>query len=292
LREAAGNISRRIEVEMPVAMTIAGSDCSGGAGIQADLKTFYACGVHGAAVITSVTSQNTRGVVGRYDLPAGVVSSQMEAVLSDLEVKGAKTGMLATAEIVGTVAEMIEEYDLDRLVVDPVTLSSWGQPLLDEEGLRMVAERLLPLAMVFTPNLFEASAFAGRDIGDKESMKEAARYLREMGPSYVVIKGGHLGMGDEAVDIFFDGEDMVELRGRRIRTGDAHGTGCVFSASIAAHLALGDTALQAARKAKDDIAVALMNSLNIGGGVGPVHPLPGPSFEWGTLNKGNVEGQR
>ena len=262
-------------MELPVAMTIAGSDSSGGAGVQADLKTFYTCGVHGTCVITSVTSQNTLGVLDRYDLPASVVASQMEAVFSDMEIKAAKTGMLATAEIVLTVADMFEDRGLDRLVIDPVLRSSWGQPLLDDGGLQAVIEHLLPLAKVFTPNLDEASAFSGRAVRDKESMKEAARILRELGPDCVVIKGGHLAEGGEAVDVCYDGESMIELAGERIETENTHGTGCVFSAAIAAHLALGDTALEAVRKAKGDVSRALMNALRAGGGKGPVHPLPG-----------------
>ena len=263
-------------MELAVAMTIAGSDSGGGAGIQADLKTFYACGVHGTCVITSVTSQNTQGVVDRYDLPAGVVASQMQAIFSDMDIKGAKTGMLATAEIAGAVAEVLEGRGLDRLVVDPVTLSSWGQPLLDEAGLQVITERLLPLARVFAPNLGEASAFLGKGIVDKEDMKEAARSLRELGPACVVVKGGHLKEGEEAVDVYYDGENMIELAGERVQTENTHGTGCVFSAAIAAHLALGDTAIEAVQKAKKDVSRALMNSLRIGGGRGPVHPLPGP----------------
>jgi hydroxymethylpyrimidine kinase/phosphomethylpyrimidine kinase len=265
-----------MRVELPVAMTIAGSDSGGGAGIQADLKTFYACGVHGTCVITSVTSQNTLEVTDRYDLPAGVVVSQMLAILSDMEIKGAKTGMLATADVAAAVAEVLEGRGLDRLVVDPVTLSSWGQPLLDEGGLQVITERLLPLALVFTPNLAEASAFLGKEIGDKEDMKEAARSLQKLGPACVVVKGGHLKEGEAAVDVYYDGENMMELTGERVETEDNHGTGCVFSAAIAAYLALGDTALEAVKKAKRDVSRALMNSLRIGGGRGPVHPLPGP----------------
>lgn len=263
-------------MELPVAMTIASSDSGGGAGIQADLKTFYACGVHGACVITSVTSQNTRGVISRFDLPPGVVVDQMEAVLSDMEVRGVKTGMLATAGVVEAVAGMIEKRGLEHLVVDPVIMSSRGQPLLDEGGLEAISECLLPLALVFTPNLAEASAFLGKDIKDRESMKEAARSLLELGPACVVVKGGHLEGGAEAVDIFYDGEKLVEIAAERVRTENTHGTGCVFSASIAARLALGDTALEAARKAKKKVSEALKNSLHIGGGTGPVHPLPGP----------------
>ena len=259
---------------LPVALTIAGSDSGGGAGIQADIKTFYALGVHGACVITSVTSQNTREIAARYDLPADVVVSQLEAVLSDLEVRGAKTGMLADAAIVRAVAEVLAARGVDRLVVDPVAFSSSGQPLLDEGGLEAVAEALLPRAMVFAPNLAEASALTGREIRDREGMREAARILKKLGPACVVLKGGHQEDGEDVYDVFFDGNNMVELAGPRVTTENNHGTGCVFSAAVAARLALGEAPLEAVTRAKRDVTRALANSLDIGGGRGPVHPLP------------------
>jgi hydroxymethylpyrimidine/phosphomethylpyrimidine kinase len=261
-------------VRLPVALTIAGSDSGGGAGIQADLKTFHSLGVHGTCAITSITAQNTRGVTDRLDLPAGMVASQLQAVLSDLVVDAAKTGMLASPPIVSVVAEALSEYSVGRLVVDPVAYSSIGYPLLDEGGLEAIVEELLPRATVFTPNLAEASALLGRPIWDREDMREAACSLKKLGPASVVLKGGHLETGDEAVDVFYDGESLVELSLPRIKTVNNHGTGCVFSAAIAAYLALGEEPLEAVSRAKRDVARALENSLDIGGGIGPVYPFP------------------
>jgi hydroxymethylpyrimidine/phosphomethylpyrimidine kinase len=203
-----------------------------------------------------------------------MVASQLRAVLSDLEVSSAKTGMLANASIVRAAAEAFSEYGIDRLVVDPVAFSSIGYPLLDEGGMETIVEVLLPRTKVFTPNLAEAAALLGRPIWDLEDMREAARSLKKLGPACVVLKGGHLETVDEAVDIYFDGEDLVELSLPRVSTENNHGTGCVFSAAIAAHLARGETTLQAVSLAKRDVARALENSLDIGGGSGPVHPLP------------------
>lgn len=260
-------------MRLPVALTIAGSDSGGGAGIQADIKTFYTLGVHGACVITSITSQNTREVMERYDLPVATVISQMEAVLGDMEVVAAKTGMLANAGIVRAVAEVLSEYGIERLVVDPVAISSSGRPLLDAGGLDAMAEALLPLALVFTPNLAEAAAFLDSEVEDAEGMRKAARRLKGLGPACVVVKGGHLG-GGESLDIFFDGKEMVELKAARIPTADDHGTGCVFSAAIAARLARGEAPLAAVTGAKEDVGRALERSLHVGKGRGPVNPQP------------------
>ena len=258
----------------PVALAIGGSDSGGGAGIQADLKTFFSLGVHGACAITSVTSQNTLGVVSRYDLPAEAVVSQVEAVLDDFEVAAAKTGMLATSSVVSAVAALLRRRGIRNLVVDPVTFSSGGYPLLEAGGAVVMAEALLPIAAVFTPNLREASLFLGREVKDEAGMKAAARELRKLGPTCVVVKGGHLG-GRQAVDIFYDGKDLVELSSPRIKTEDDHGTGCVFSAAIAARLARGESPLGAVRGAKEDITAALLRSLRLGAGRGPVNPSAG-----------------
>ncbi|MDY6795017.1 MAG: bifunctional hydroxymethylpyrimidine kinase/phosphomethylpyrimidine kinase [Actinomycetota bacterium] len=260
-------------MELPVVLTVAGSDSGGGAGIQADLKTFHACGVHGVCAVTSVTSQNTREVAARCDLPAEVVASQLETILGDIEVRSAKTGMLARSDTVDIVAGIMVGYGMERLVVDPVILSSSGQPLLDHHGLEILVERLLPLAVVFTPNLEEASTILGKDIVNRKDMREAALELRDLGPSCVVVKGGHLG-GEEAIDFYCDGERVVELAAKKVDTRDDHGTGCVFSAAVAAHLALGRFPLEAVRRAKQDVTRALSNSLHIGAGRGPIHPLP------------------
>ena len=256
---------------VPVALTIAGSDSGGGAGIQGDIKTFCSLGVYGTCAVTSVTSQNTVEVRSRYDLPASTVVSQLRAVLDDIRVDAAKTGMLANAAIVRAVAEVLTGYGVERLVVDPVAISSSGQSLLDGGGLEAIAEVLIPQAMVFTPNVPEAAFFVGGDVNGIEGMKDAARRLREMGPACVVVKGGHL-EGDEAVDIFYDGREMVELVSPRIACADDHGTGCVFSAAVTARLARGEAPLAAVRGGKEDLRRALSGALRIGGGRGPVNP--------------------
>lgn len=266
-----GGGSRGQRESWPVALSIAGSDSGGGAGIQADLKTFFALGVHGTSALTSVTSQNTRGVVSRFDLPAEVVISQVEAVVSDLQVEAVKTGMLATAEVVRAVAGLAEELGWEKLVVDPVFLSSSGHLLLEEAGRALLVEALLPRALVFTPNLEEASLLCGWEVGGPDEMREAARALHERGARMVVVKGGHLG-GEEALDIFYDGNGYHELRAGRVRTVDDHGTGCVFSAAVAAYLARGREPLEAVRGAKEFVARALARSLRLGKGRGPVNP--------------------
>jgi hydroxymethylpyrimidine/phosphomethylpyrimidine kinase len=263
-------------MSIPVALTIAGSDSGGGAGIQADIKTFHVLGVHGACAITSITSQNTRGVYARFDLPTSVVLSQLEAVLDDLDVSSAKTGMLASAEIIQAVAEVVRERGIPRLVVDPVAVSTSGHSLLDGGGIETIAEELFPLAEVITPNLAEASLLLGREIADVEAMKDAALRLRGMGPACVLIKGGHLEGVPEAVDVFFDGSDAVLLTAPLVATPNTHGTGCMLSAAIAAYLALGYDPLRAADRAKQDVTRALEHALDIGGGSGPVNPRPTP----------------
>ncbi len=252
-------------------LSVAGSDSGGGAGLQADIKTLHARGVHGVCAVTSVTSQNTLGVVTRFDLPAWVVKSQMEAVFADFDVAAAKTGMLANAEIVRAVARMIARYRVPCLVVDPVLRSSSGHLLLDGEGAEALVKELLPLATFFTPNLAEAEVFAGFPVGDLDGMRDAARALRELGPRYVVVKGGHLA-GGETVDVLFDGERLTEFRGPRVETRDDHGTGCVYSASLAARLAKGEPAQAAAAGAREDTLRALRWSLRLGAGRGPVNP--------------------
>jgi len=256
---------------LPVVMTVAGSDSGGGAGIQADIKTFHALRVHGVCAVTSITSQNTRGVISRFDLPPEVVVSQMEAVFDDFAVAAVKTGMLANAEVVRAVAGILARYGAANLVVDPVLFSSSGHRLMDEGGMEAVAEYLLPRAAFFTPNLAEAEAFTGIRVADLEGMREAARALRDRGPGCVVVKGGHLG-GKEAVDVFYDGARMLELSGPRIDATDDHGTGCVFSAALAARLARGEAPKDAAAGARLDTVRSLENALRLGKGKGPVHP--------------------
>lgn len=266
-------------MRLPVALTIAGSDSGGGAGIQADIKTFYACGVHGACAITSITSQNTVGVISRFDLPVQVVVSQLGAVLDDFAVGGAKTGMLASAAIIRAVAEVVAERGVERLVVDPVAVSTSGHSLLDGGGIETIAETLFPLATMITPNLTEASLLLDLEIASMESMKRAAALLKDMGPACVLLKGGHLAACDQAVDIFYDGADLAVLTAPRIDTENTHGTGCMLSAAAAAYLAMGEAPLRAASRAKQDVTRALVNSLDIGRGRGPVHPIPEPGLE-------------
>ncbi len=259
---------------MKVVLTVAGSDSGGGAGIQADLLTFAAHGVHGTSAITAVTAQNSVAVLDWVALDPRMVVAQMEAVASDMPVAAAKTGMLATAAIVSAVAAAIERLRLPLVVVDPVMVAKSGDRLLDRDAETAYRERLLPLATVVTPNLPEAESLLGRPVRTLAEMREAARALRAMGPRAVVVKGGHL-EGD-AVDVFWDGERMEDLSAPRIATKNTHGTGCTYSAAIAARLALGDPLLDAVRGAKTYLTEAIRRSYSVGRGHGPVdhlHPL-------------------
>jgi hydroxymethylpyrimidine/phosphomethylpyrimidine kinase len=261
-----------------VALTIAGSDSGGGAGIQADLRTFAAHGVHGTSAITAVTAQNSVAVLDWVALDPRMVVAQIEAVASDMPVAAAKTGMLATAAIVSAVAETAARLRLPLLVVDPVMVAKSGDRLLDRDAEAAYRERLLPLAVVLTPNLPEAEALLGHPVRTLSAMREAARALRALGPRAVVVKGGHL-EGD-AVDVFWDGERMEDLPAPRIATQNTHGTGCTYSAAIAARLALGDSLLDAVRGAKGYLTEAIRRSYSVGRGHGPVdhlHPLTGGS---------------
>ena len=255
---------------MPTVLTIAGSDSSGGAGIQGDLKTFAALGVYGACAITAITAQNTEGVVQSAGLAADLVTAQIEAVRSDIDIHATKTGMLVTAAIVEAVAAAIEELDLPMVVVDPVILSQNGHCLLDDDGLQMLKVELLPRAMVVTPNLPEASALSGRAIASPDDAREAARRIRATGPSAVIVTGGH-GAGDEIVDLLYDGTDFVEFRTPRIHSRSTHGTGCAFSSAVAAYLALGHELRDAAARAQAYVAGAIRHAPNIGKGHGPLN---------------------
>ena len=253
---------------MKVALTIAGSDSGGGAGIQADLRTFAAHGVHGASAITAVTAQNTVAVVDTVALEPRMVTAQIEAVASDIPVAAVKTGMLANRAIVEAVAEAVARRRLPHLVVDPVMVAKSGDRLLDAAAEGAYAERLLPLAEVVTPNLAEAEALLGRRVRSLEEMAEAARALLERGPRAVVVKGGHL--AGEPVDVFFDGRRMEELWAPRIPTRNTHGTGCTFSAAIAARLALDQELLEAVQGAKHYLTEAIRGAYTLGKGAGPV----------------------
>lgn len=258
-------------MKLPVALTIAGSDSGGGAGIQADLKTFAAMGVHGTSAITAVTAQNTVTVTEIFELPAAIVVAQIEAVVSDIGVAAAKTGMLASSEIIEAVASAIRTHGIWNLVVDPVMVAKGGAKLLRDEAIDTLRSRLLPLAALVTPNLPEAEEILGRPIRTIAERRQAARDLVALGPRAAVVKGGHA--GDDVTDVYWDGSEMVELPGIRVATANTHGSGCVFSAAIAAGLAKGLHPLTAVRQAKEFISGAIEHSLEIGHGHGPVNPM-------------------
>jgi len=251
------------------AITIAGSDSGGGAGIQADLKTFAAFRVYGTSAITSVTAQNTVGVEGIHDIPPEIVAMQIDAVLKDIGADAAKTGMLSSVPIVEITSKKLKEYAIKNLVVDPVMVAKSGDFLLKEDARNTLKRLLLPLAKIVTPNLDEAKVLAEIDARDERTMKEAARRIIDFGPEFVLIKGGHL--TDEAVDILYDGREFVRFPGVRIQTKNTHGTGCTYSAAIAAHLALGYDVREAVRRSKGFITTAIKYGLQIGRGHGPTH---------------------
>jgi hydroxymethylpyrimidine/phosphomethylpyrimidine kinase len=262
---------------LPRALTIAGSDSGGGAGIQTDLKVFFALGCHGLSAQTALTAQNTLAVNGILEVPPEFVIAQIEAVASDIGIDAAKTGMLASAEIVEAVAKAIEVHEIDRLVVDPVSVSKHRDQLLKDDALDALKGRLFPLASVITPNLYEAGLLLGADVTSADEMKDAARSIKELGPTAVLVKGGHL-EGSRALDVLWDGTDMLEIEGPRYETKDTHGTGCALSAAIAARLAHGDNVRDAVSFAKDFVSGAIKHGLRIGRGYGPVNPgwnLPG-----------------
>ena len=262
---------------LPRALTIAGSDSGGGAGIQADLKVFFALGCHGLSAQTALTAQNTVGVSGISEVAPEFVIAQVEAVASDIGVDAAKTGMLASADIVEAVAKAIEAYDISKLVVDPVSVSKHRSQLLSDDAVGALRSRLIPLATLVTPNLYEAGLLLGWQVESPDHMKRAAEELLELGPDAVLVKGGHL-PGERAVDVFLDANDMLEIDGPRYDTDDTHGTGCVLSAAIAARLAHGDALTAAVHFGKDFVSGAIANGLRLGKGFGPVNPgwrLPG-----------------
>ena len=257
---------------LPRVLTIAGSDSGGGAGIQADLKVFFALGCHGMSALTALTAQNTVGVSGVHVVPPDFVVAQIDAVATDIGVDAAKTGMLATGEIVVATADAIRANYIDKLVVDPVFISKSRDNLLEPGAVIALRDELLPLATVITPNLYEAGGLlGGEEIIDLDGMRKAAQALHELGPRAVLVKGGHL-PGDRAVDVFYDGETVTEIEGPRFDTEDTHGTGCALAASIAARLAHGDDLPTAVKFAKRFVAGAIEHGLRIGEGYGPVNP--------------------
>ena len=262
---------------MKRALTIAGSDSGGGAGIQADLKTFSAFRIYGASVVTAITAQNTIGVRAVHAVPGEVVRDQLEAVLDDIGVDAMKTGMLFSVEIIEAVAAVLEARRPPRLVVDPVMIAKSGAELLKAEARKSVVKSIFPLCEVLTPNLPEAAIILDSPVRDAGDMRDAARALFDLGPRFVVMKGGHL--EGEITDILHDGVDFFELRGPRIMTPHTHGTGCTFSAALAACLARGYTVKEAFESARAYVVRAMKAAPGIGAGQGPLNhgvepPLP------------------
>jgi hydroxymethylpyrimidine/phosphomethylpyrimidine kinase len=253
----------------PTAMTVAGSDSGGGAGVQADLKTFAALGVYGTSAITAVTAQNTQGVAAIHEVPTDVIAAQIQAIISDIRVDAVKTGMLSSSAIIETVVVELERHGVTQLVVDPVMVAKGGDRLLREDAVDALRNRLLPLAAVVTPNMPEAEVLAGVPVRTLEDAREAAKRIVALGAKTVVVKGGHMEDGD-AVDTFYDSRDFQEFSAPRIDTKNTHGTGCTFASAIAAGLAKGLDTLTSVAQAKAYVTEAIRASLEIGTGHGPL----------------------
>lgn len=254
---------------VPTALTIAGSDSGGGAGIQADLKTFSALGVYGMSVLTAITAQNTRAVTAVHEIPAAVVAAQIDAVVTDIRTDAVKTGMIGSSEVIRVVAAKVREHGLSTLVVDPVMVAKSGDRLLREEAVDALRMELIPLATVVTPNLPEAEVIVGRPVATLDEMRAAAAAIVALGARSVVVKGGH--RDGDPIDVFYDGERHLELAAPRVRTTSTHGTGCTLASAIAAYLARGETLDAAVRGAKAYVTAAIQHAYPIGHGHGPVH---------------------
>ena len=262
---------------VPIALTIAGSDSSGGAGIQADLKTFAAFGVYGASVITALTAQNTRGVTGIHPVPPAFVTAQLDAVFDDLDIAAVKIGMVAELAIIKAIAAALARWTPRHVVLDPVMVASSGERLLSAEALASLRNHLIPRATLVTPNLPEAAALLNESLApDEATIREQGRRLLTMGARAVLIKGGH-GQGEESIDYLFSGGGVIALPAPRIATANTHGTGCSLSSAIAAGLAKGETLESAVRHAKTWItaAIAAADRLGVGKGHGPIHHFHG-----------------
>jgi hydroxymethylpyrimidine/phosphomethylpyrimidine kinase len=257
---------------VPIALTIAGSDSGGGAGIQADLKTFHALGVYGTSALTAITAQNTLGVTAVHPVPSETVRKQIDAVVSDLPPAACKTGMLASQELVHVVAAAIDELRLQPYVLDPVLVATSGDRLLAGGAELALRQRLLPLAALVTPNLYEASILAGFAVADEAGMQEAARVLVAHGARAALIKGGHM-IGSRIVDVLFDGQQMQRWERARIDTRNTHGTGCTLSAAIVAGLAHGRPLARAVADALDFVQRALQAAPGLGRGHGPLNHM-------------------
>jgi hydroxymethylpyrimidine kinase/phosphomethylpyrimidine kinase len=251
-------------------LTIAGSDSSGGAGIQADIKTIFALRAYPITVICALTAQSSMGVDSILEVPPDFVVAQMESVISDMSPQAAKTGMLLNAGVLVAVATALGRYRLPLLVVDPVMLSSTGRVLLESDGIAVMREQLLPLATVVTPNLHEAEVLSGQEVSNVEEMVAAARRIKEFGPGNVIITGGHL--KDGCVDIVYTGKEVYQLGGPRIESEHTHGSGCVFSSALAVFLAMGNSVVKGAEMARDFTRRAISKGLSVGKRPGAVQP--------------------
>ena len=256
-------------------LCVGGSDSGGGAGIQADLKAVHACGCYGMSVITALTAQNTLGVQDIYPVPAEFVGKQLSAVLSDIGTDALKTGMILTSGIVQVVVKKIKEYNVGKVIVDPMMVAKGGRSLMQESARAALVKKLLPLALVITPNIPEAEYLAQMKIKSINAMKKAAVIIYRLGAKNVFIKGGHLpgSKRSGAIDIFYDGKKYYELSAGWVDTKDTHGTGCTFASALAAEIARGENIVTAAQKAKKLVTEAIKNSLKIGAGHGPVNAL-------------------
>lgn len=262
----------------PRVLTIAGSDSGGGAGLQADLRTLFACGVHGTTAVTAVTVQNSLGVTGYHEIPPEVVAAQIVAVVTDIGVQAAKTGMLANAAIIAAVADACDQVHIGRsgtipFVVDPVAASMHGDQLLRDDALEAVRTLLFPRATLVTPNLDEVRLLVGIDVKDRVQQREAAVALYALGPRWVLVKGGHMWSDPECLDLLYDGREFIELPGPRYDTKHTHGSGDTLASSISSALARGADVPAAVRFGKDFIVRSVAAAYPLGGGVGPVSPL-------------------
>ena len=257
---------------LPRALTIAGSDSGGGAGVQADLKTFFALGCYGMSAFTALTAQNTVGVTAIHEVPSDFLIAQIDAVASDIGVDAAKTGMLASSGLVQATAKAVEAHRIDRLVIDPVFVSKHRDTLLLPDAIGALRDELIPLALLLTPNLYEAQGLLGGGaISTRSDMEEAATALQALGCRAVLVKGGHL-EEDHAIDMLWDGHELRAIEGPRWDTEDTHGTGCALAAAITARLAHGDDLLAAVRAGKEFVSGAIEHGIRIGRGFGPVNP--------------------
>ncbi len=273
---------------MKKVLTIAGSDSSGGAGIQADLKTFSAHGVFGMSVITAVTAQNTQKVLDVEDMSCDIIAKQIDAIFTDIDVDAVKIGMVSKIETINTIAKKLNEYKPQNVVVDPVMVSKSGYHLLQSKAKEALINKLIPLATVVTPNIPEAEVITGMSIRNLKDMEKAGRLIYDLGAENVLIKGGHL--ENEATDILYNGKKFEYFNSKRIKTKNTHGTGCTLSSAIASNLAREFTIIQAISKAKEYINTAIQHSLSIGKGVGPTNHFYELYKKSGILEKEKLNG--